>query len=693
MRNKSLVQFLAVSSLTLAAANTMAAPQWAEGRILVKPTPGLSDTKLSQILNRAGGKSQGRIRGLDVHLVKVPAKAEDKVAAALANNPNIEFAEKDMLVSAEEIVPNDPLWTDSNFWHLQKIEAPQAWDYSTGDGVIIAICDSGVDAAHPDLAGKLVSGWNTVSNNNDITPVTVHGTRVAGVAAAASDNAEGVASAAWDAMIMPMRVSNRSDGQAYTSDIAECITWAVDHGAQIVNASFASLYRSGLVTDAGAYARSLGTLTFVSAGNSNTDDGAAANPELIVVSATNSDDSKASFSNYGQFVDIAAPGNTIWTTSTTTDTYGMYQMVSGTSFSAPMAAGIAALIMAADPNLSPAQVEAVLKDSSEDLGAAGFDAIYGYGRLNAGRAVLSALGVTPDTTAPSVTITNPSANSQVAGTVSVNIAANDDTEVTSVELYANGDFIGIDNSAPYSFNLDTTQFANGALQLQAMAFDASQNNNSYSQTVNVDNAQSDTLAPSVSISNPASGSTIRGVISVSVTASDNKAVALVKLYANNILIGSDYSAPYSFSLNTANYSNGSLTLRAVAIDTSKNSKEYSHTVTVKNRGADNTAPTVRFTNPLDGAMTLSGRNESIQITAHDNQAVSTIKLYIDGSLAAIVIDHTSLSYTWQTRKVSNGVHTLKAVATDRSGNQAETIATVYINDAIDGKGGGKGKNK
>src|SRR5690606_30750166 len=139
--------------------------------------------------------------------------------------------------------------------HLPKISAPLAWDMTSGSAAVtIAICDTGIDASHPDLAGKLVPGWNAYSNNNDTSDPTGHGTAVAGIAAAASNNGIGIASVAGNCRIMPIRIGNAT-GATSSSVIANGIIHAADHGARVVNVSFGVL-GSPLVTSAAQYLHS-----------------------------------------------------------------------------------------------------------------------------------------------------------------------------------------------------------------------------------------------------------------------------------------------------------------------------------------------------------------------------------------------------------------------------------------------------
>jgi hypothetical protein len=443
---------------------------WVEGRILVKPRSGLPGARLGQILSRVNGRVVRTLQQIGTHIVEVPPQAEAAIIQALSNDPHIDYAEKDLLVAVSDFLPNDPRY--SSQWHLPKIQAAGAWDASSGEGVTIAIVDTGVEASHPDLVNSLVPGWNVVSNTSNTSPVMGHGTRVAGSAAATGNNAVGVASVAWSANIMPLRITDRSDGWAYWSDMAEAITWATDHGADVANVSY-DIGNSYTVSHAAQYMRSRGGVVLTSAGNSNTDHGYSDNPYIIHVAATTGSDAKASFSNYGDEIDVAAPGSGIHTTTTG----GGYTSASGTSYASPVAAGVVAVIMAANPRLNPDEVEGILEQSANDLGSAGWDQYFGHGRVNAAAAVLLAQGGSvEDLDPPTVVITSPSTGSTVNGTVAVDVSAEDDIGVQRVELFADEDSVGTDLTSPYEFSWDSTSVAAGSpVALIAYAYDAAGN--------------------------------------------------------------------------------------------------------------------------------------------------------------------------------------------------------------------------
>ena len=425
------------------------------------------------------------IDAIDTFLIRVPAWQLDAVESILRGLSVVEFVELDERV-APLATANDPYFAQQ--WHLPKIRATEAWEATTGSpDVMIAILDSGVDGSHPDLAPKLVGGWNFFDGNSNTADVYGHGTKVAGAAAAIANNGVGVASVSWQSYLMPIRVTDTS-GYGYYSTISQGITWAADQGARVINVSFASIAGSSAITSAARYARTKGAVVVAAAGNCGCDDPTAENPELISVGATISTDALASYSSRGAYVDVAAPGSSIYTTTRG----GGYASVAGTSFASPVTAGVVALMFTANPDLSPNQIEAALESTAIDLGPAGHDSSFGFGRVDAAEAVAAVGAVAsppPDTTSPSASISNPSSGQTVAGTTTVQVVAFDDVGVAAVELYRDGTSIGVDQSAPYAFAWNTTSTSNGSHGLHAVARDAAGNHGSSSQTtVTVSNA-------------------------------------------------------------------------------------------------------------------------------------------------------------------------------------------------------------
>jgi len=554
-----------------------AAPEkpWREGQILVKPKAGLAPAEFNRILKGSQAQSIGTVGDLPVHVISVPPQAEEAVARALAKNPRIEFAELDMAVELSATTPNDPSF--GNQWHLPKIQAPTSWDYSKADNIVIAVLDTGVDGTHPDLSSKLLPGWNAVDGSNSTSDVNGHGTAVAGTAAAATNNANGVAGVAWNAAILPVRITNSSDGYAYWSDVARGLNWAADHGADVANISYA-VSNSSTVTNAAQYMRSKGGLVVVAAGNDGVDPGYANNPYVISVSATDGSDAKASWSNYGAFIDVAAPGVSIPTTSNG----GGYGNWSGTSFASPVTAGAVAEIMGANPSLSADQVEQILKDSADKI-AGDIHPYYGYGRINVANAVsmaMSSAKVAVDSQAPSANIFSPGSGSTVSGLVQVDVNATDNVGVTEVSLYANGQLVGTDGTAPYQFSWDSKSVADGSVTLNATSLDAAGNQGtSGNVSVTVKNqATIDLAAPTVTISKPTDGSKVTGTVSVGVSAQDDVSVAKVQLYLDGKLVSSVAGATLSYNWNTRKASTGAHTIAAVATDGSGKATTRSITV-------------------------------------------------------------------------------------------------------------------
>jgi subtilisin family serine protease len=426
---------------------------------------------------------------------------------------------------------------------------------STGDpGIIIAIADTGVDGTHPDLLPNLVPGWNVVDRNSNSADVHGHGTQVAGAAAAAGNNLIGVAGVAWRCRIMPIRVSGL-DGMAYDSDIATGITWAADRGARVVNVSY-DVTGSSTVSSAARYMNGKGGVVTISAGNYSTFDNIPDDPAIITVGATDPSDLKYSWSDYGTDIDVVAPGCVV-----TTYRGGTYGSACGTSFSAPVTAGIAALILSVKPTLSASQVTGILRSSADDLGATGWDTTFGSGRVNAYRALNAAAGATTDTQLPVVSFITPAAGTTLSGTVPVQISATDNAGVTSIAVTANGILIG--SSA--TFNWSTAAHANGAYTLTAVARDAAGNSSTTSRSVTVSNL-ADTTPPTVAITSPAAGASISGMVTLSVNARDNVTVVKVEYWADGALIGTTATAPFTFKWNARKLNAGAHTLQAKAYD-------------------------------------------------------------------------------------------------------------------------------
>src|ERR1051326_3192330 len=488
------------------------------GRVLVKfrSDVGLDHARL--IVAALGARDAGELSQVPVFVLDLPEQADERAFAnALQSRPDVEFAELDYINAAQEVTPNDPWYV--NEWHLTKISAPGAWTSTTGSpNVVIAILDTGVDSTHPDLQDQIVSGWNVYNNSSDTRDVGSHGTGVAGTVAASSNNATGVSSVCWGCKIMPIRVSD-INGYATDSSIANGLTWAADHGARVANISYI-VSSSSTVTTAARYFQSKGGVVTASAGNNGTFISSADNPYIITVTASNIFDQLYAWSNTGNNLDLAAPGQVY-----TTIPGAGYINAAGTSFSAPIVAGVAALVMSANPSLTPAQVRDVLTKSADDLGPAGWDSSFGWGRVNAWNAVARAVGQqSVDTLPPAVSLVSPLNGSTVSGAVSVTVNASDDTAVTLVSVALDGLPLTSFVTAPYAFSWDTFSSSDGSHSLTATATDAAGNSTTRTILVNARNSV-DNTSPTICVESPVDGTKVSGVATVSVSASDNTGIA------------------------------------------------------------------------------------------------------------------------------------------------------------------------
>ncbi|BBI34711.1 S8 family peptidase [Cohnella abietis] len=288
------------------------------------------------------------------------------------------------------IVPNDTLYSEYQ-WNLPEITTETGWNVTKGSkDVIVAVLDTGVQADHPDLKGRLVKGVNIVDPSSAPEDDVGHGTHVAGIIAANVNNKEGVAGMTWFTKIMPVKVLD-SSGAGSTYSVAQGIIWATDHGANIINMSLGNYAEAEFLHDALKYAYEHGVVLVAASGNDNTDRPGypAAYPEVFAVSATDQNEMRAEYSNYGDYIDVAAPGSSI------PSTYpgSRYAALSGTSMACPHVSALASLVKAANPKLSNIEIMDLLRRTSRDLGKSGKDKDFGYGQIDVRSALLSANGI------------------------------------------------------------------------------------------------------------------------------------------------------------------------------------------------------------------------------------------------------------------------------------------------------------
>ncbi|HZX08712.1 S8 family serine peptidase [Kribbella sp.] len=399
--------------------------------VMVKFKPKATAANRRAAVSRYGAKTDDSVSSNAVELTSdLPAPELLKKVKA---DPTVELASLNYKrhISA---VPNDEYYASDQKAYLNTVRVPQAWDLSKSTGSqIVAVLDTGVDAGHPDLVGHLVPGYNAVSSTRP-NPVDDHGhgTMTLGIIAAAANNAIGVAGVGWNVKAMPVKVLD-STGSGYDATIAKGIDWAAAHGAKVINMSLGGPDDNPVLHDAVARAYANGVTIVAAAGNDG--DGTvqypASYPEVISVAATDASGTLTDFSSYGDWVDVAAPGVDILSTGSralTPPGYEPYWYCTGTSCSAPIVAGIAALVKNKWPAFTPAQVAQRVENLARDAGPRGIDPYYGHGIVDA----YAALG---GKWAPDFPVAAPDGNDQPAratpislGTVSGTINTEGETD-------------------------------------------------------------------------------------------------------------------------------------------------------------------------------------------------------------------------------------------------------------------------
>ncbi len=353
------------------------------------------------IVHWAGGAVRERrtLAGAPVMVLGYPSAGDASAAlATLRQHPDVLHAE---LNAARTLnwVPDDQRYSDQADW-LEQIAAPSGWDITSGsEQVIVAVVDSGISPTHPDLAARLVPGVNITDDGGDTSDVIGHGTHVAGIIAAEGNNAIGTVGVAMDVRIMPVRVVD-VDGQLNVSNVIAGIYWAVDNGADVINLSFGSEQYVQAEHDAVRFAVAQGVIVVAAAGNVvDQISWPASYDEAISVGALDSAGMPSDFSSQVSRVDLAAPGERIFTTGWESF-YGDYwsdidfrdlQDISGTSFSAAMVSGAAALVRSVWPGASQEMVRSLLVGAAQDSGDPGPQAGAGAGLLQVDRALREAL--------------------------------------------------------------------------------------------------------------------------------------------------------------------------------------------------------------------------------------------------------------------------------------------------------------
>jgi thermitase len=460
-----------------------------------------------------------------LNLVYSGAEPLGRLTARLKQDSSVESLALDYVVHTM-FIPNDPYYSapypTSKYgniaqWAAQFIGAEQAWDSTMGDpSIIVAIVDTGIDADHPDLTGKVVLAKNFVRGER-VSDSFGHGTHVAGIAAAQTNNGTGIAGICGGCSLMSVKVLG-ADGSGTISDVASGIAYATDQGARVINLSLGSSSRSTIMRDALDYALSNNVLPVVAMGNSNTNNvgDLAYWYSALSVGAVDQQGAKASFSNFGLQTDVTAPGVAVLSTMPTypvtlTTQYGYqmnYDALSGTSMATPAVAGLAGLILSKNPALTATQVKGMIESSAGD--AASFNLTSGFGPVDAPAAIVLALS--GDNTAPILSLLLPNFGSVLVRNVPFSTVVADNVAVHHVDFINSGaryflpaTSVGYPSTngttgkngknaknasppiAPWSSLLSSTTHWNGLVYLTVTVFDQSGNSTSSAGNFDIEN--------------------------------------------------------------------------------------------------------------------------------------------------------------------------------------------------------------
>jgi thermitase len=287
--------------------------------------------------------------------------------------------------------PNDPdLLSADRTYGISVTHTVEGWEYTTGNAAImIAVVDTGLNLNHPEFSGRVVAGYDFINNDADPMDDNGHGTHTAGIVAAGSNNGIGMVGVCPQCSIMPVKVFNQNNAGTWSS-VAKGVLYAVDQGARVINLSLGAAVSSQTLEEAIAYATAHDVLVVAAAGNMGTDRKfyPAALDGVLAVSATDAQDSHWSLSNYGDYIDVAAPGYAIFSTYHDLNNYYQgYNYMSGTSMAAPFVAGLAGLLLSQEVERTPADITKLITSTADKMGTSIDDAYFGHGRINVARAL------------------------------------------------------------------------------------------------------------------------------------------------------------------------------------------------------------------------------------------------------------------------------------------------------------------
>jgi subtilisin family serine protease/flagellar hook assembly protein FlgD len=520
--------------------------------LIAQTQAGTSVSGIAAQTRSAGGAVRQSMSKLGAISVTVPSAKASGLAQELLSEPGVVSVTPAVRMQTLG-VPNDTYFQSRQASYLNAVAAPTAWGLQSGSAdVKIAIIDTGVDVTHPDLASKIVDTYNAVDGSGDVTDTTGHGTFVAGIAAAVTNNNLGVSGAGDASSILAVKVED-ANGDIWSDTEAAGITWATDHGAKVINMSFGASEPDSLSRSAVAYAQSHGVVVVAAAGN----EGAGANgavypaayPSVIAVGATDATGHRASFSEHGSWLTLAAPGAGIFSTAPIAGSAFFssgYDSADGTSFSSALVAGEVGLLAAQAPAASAGELRNAVVTSAHGLAGLG---------LGAGQVDFSAaLGALPPTTIP--TLVTPSPNALVSGAVAVSASST----AAKVRFQVDGVPIGAPVTV-ISGVAQTTWQSWGASSAQHVieAADCSPYNQCGQPSSGVDVALSN---PAPVVTSPRLSQLVSGAFTMT-AASPGGGVAF---QIDGVTRGFSAHAPYTFAFSGSGLADGSHT--AVAVECS-----------------------------------------------------------------------------------------------------------------------------
>lgn len=587
----------------------------------------------------------------ELGVIAVPAGVR---TAAIASVDGVERVETDAVAWALPVTPNDPFYGPFQ-WGLRVTNTNKAWNRTTGSATVnIAVLDTGVTEVS-ELVGALEPGYDFVNNDADPTDDNGHGTQSAVVIAARGNNASGVAGVCWTCRITPVKVLG-ANGSGSHSAIADGIVWATDQGVDIINLSLGGTSTTTVLDNAVTYAVNAGVLVLAAAGNNGLDQAfyPAESPGAVSVAASDENDARYSWSNFGTSrTDIAAPGCNV-----AQKPDGLFYWYCGTSSATPFAAGVAALAIAANPDITVNALAQALKDTAVP------NNFTIHGRIDTEALLYSSQAVDP--VPPSVTFANPLPNQYLSGVFNAIAVPVDNASIQRVRLYVGNSFAGETTSAPWTVTVNTTSFSAGAQTLRWRVFDRADNIGVVQRTVFFDNA-----APTVTFTTPTPTQPVRGVVSVGANPVDDAGVHRVVLYANDSLIGTTWQSPHTINWDTAAFDEGPVTLKWRVFDRTGKVGVVERTVVV-----DRTAPQSLVTWPNPGRVVRGVIG--VLAAVSDDRQVATTSLIVNGDIHSIH-PGTPNVITFDTTGFDGRVE-LVVRAVDRAGNVTFSPIRVIIVD-------------